>query len=298
MPGRDAYIFRETVDAPANIKIGTCAWSYEDWRDVFYPGHLPAAERLEFYGRHLPAVEVDSTFYHAPSPQVAAHWAEITPPDFAFACKLTREITHERKLRDAAEPLREFVDALAPLGRKLWCVLVQLPPFFTPARDETALRDFVRHLPTDVRFAIEFRHAGWHHPRIAHLLQEHGVAWVWNDLTGADHADEGAFELQPDTTDFLYVRLMGDLEKKYGPDGQRIHHYRELFWPRERALESWAVRIRQAAPEHRRIFVAVSNHFEGFAPHTARRLGERLGFSFPPPHAPEPEKPDPQLDLL
>src|SRR6516225_2938603 len=81
------------LNKPATIKIGTCAWSYEDWRGVFYPEHLPAGERLEFYARHLPAVEVDSTFYHAPTPQVAAHWAEETSADFAFACKLTREIT-------------------------------------------------------------------------------------------------------------------------------------------------------------------------------------------------------------
>src|SRR4051794_23877023 len=97
------------LDKFANIKIGTCAWSYEDWRGVFYPEHLPPAERLEFYARHLPAVEVDSTFYGAPTSQVAEHWAQVTPPDFAFACKLSREITHERKLRDCSEPLHEFL---------------------------------------------------------------------------------------------------------------------------------------------------------------------------------------------
>ena len=106
------------MDNLANIKIGTCAWSYEDWRGVFYPEHLPAAARLEFYARHLPAVEVDSTFYHAPTPQVAAHWGELTPPEFAFSCKLSREITHERKLRDCAEPLHEFLQTLEPLGKK------------------------------------------------------------------------------------------------------------------------------------------------------------------------------------
>ncbi|EDY19141.1 protein of unknown function DUF72 [Chthoniobacter flavus Ellin428] len=289
------------MDKLANIKIGTCAWSYEDWRGVFYPEHLPATERLEFYARHLPAVEVDSTFYAAPAPQVAAHWAEETPPDFVFACKLTREITHERKLRDCAEPLREFVESLKPLDEKLWCVLVQLPPFFQPKRDEVALREFVRHLPAEVRFAIEFRHADWHHPRIAHLLSEYGVAWAWNDLTSLDHQQEGAFEFLPDTTDFLYVRLMGDLERKYAANGQRIHHYRELMWPRDASLESWAVRVRQAAAEHRRIFVAVSNHYEGFAPHSARRLGARLGFDFPSPQLESASESGPgeqQMDLL
>jgi len=300
-PGR-RMLWGRRLDKPANIKIGTCAWSYEDWRGVFYPEHLPAAERLAFYARNLPAVEVDSTFYHAPTPQVAAHWAEVTPPDFAFACKLSREITHERKLRDCAEPLREFLEPLKPLGTKLWCVLVQLPPFFQPARDEVALRDFVRHLPREVRFAIEFRHADWHHPRIAHLLSEHGVAWVWNDLTPLDHQEEGAYEFLPDTTDFLYVRLMGDLEKKYAANGRRIHQYRELMWPRDAALESWAVRVRQAVAEHLRIFMAVSNHYEGFAPHTARRLGERLGLTLSTPEDAEADKgaagDGRQMDLL
>jgi uncharacterized protein YecE (DUF72 family) len=269
------------LDTRTNIKIGTCAWSYEDWRGVFYPEHLPAAQRLEFYARHVPAVEGDSTFYHPPTPQVAAHWAQVTPPDFAFSCKLSREITHERKLRDCAEPLRDFLRTLEPLGTKLWCVLVQLPPFFTPARDETALRDFVRHLPREVRFAVEFRHADWHHARIAHLLSEHGVAWVWNDLSPIEDQKDGAFELLPDTADFLYLRLMGDLEKKYAADGRTIHRYSELRWPRDAALESWAVRVRQAAATHPRIFIAASNHYEGFAPETVRRLGRRLGVEFP-----------------
>jgi uncharacterized protein YecE (DUF72 family) len=287
------------LDKFAQIKIGTCAWSYEDWRGVFYPEHLPAGDRLEFYGRHLPSVEVDSTFYHAPAAPVAAHWAAVTPADFAFSCKLPREITHERKLRDSTEPLREFLEALRPMGGKLWCVLVQLPPFFQPARDETALRDFVRHLPSGVRFAIEFRHADWHHPRIAHLLTEHGVAWVWNDLTSLDHQQEGAFEFLPDTTDFLYVRLMGDLEKKYAPNGRLIRHYRELTWPRDAALESWATRVTQAMAGHTRIFVAVSNHYEGFAPETARRLGARLGLAFPTlGTGPAGESAEGQMELL
>jgi uncharacterized protein YecE (DUF72 family) len=290
------------LESCANIKIGTCAWTYDDWRGVFYPEHFPAAERLEYYARHLPAVEVDSTFYHAPTAHAAAHWAEVTPPDFAFACKLPREITHEHKLRDSAELVQEFVSALAPLGEKLWCVVAQLPPFFQPRRDESALREFVRHLPRHVRFAIEFRHADWHHPRIAHLLEEHRVAWVWNDLTSLDHQQEGAFEFLPDTADFLYVRLMGDLEKKYGADGRTIHHYRQLMWPRDAALENWATRLRQAAESHRRIFVALSNHFEGFAPHSAQRLGERLGLPIALPDlAAQEEKSrvdDRQMDLL
>ena len=284
------------------IHIGTCAWSYDDWRGVFYPEHLPQAKWLEFYARHLAAVEVDSTFYHVPTPHAAAHWHEVTPPHFRFACKLPREITHERKLRDSADALAEFLAGLEPLGEKLACVLVQLPPFFTPQHDATALRDFVLGLPGGVRFAIEFRHAGWHVPRFAHLLEEHRVCWVWSDATALEQQAEGAFAFQPDTADFAYVRLLGDLGKKYGADGRQIHRYRELLWPREPGLESWAVRIRQAVAEKAAVFVAASNHYEGFAPQTCQRLGERLGAKIELP-VPDGETggdvaADPQMELL
>jgi len=264
------------LDSPETIKIGTCAWSYEDWRGGFYPEHLPPAERLPYYAQHFCTVEVDATFYHAPALNVARHWAEATPPEFVFSCKAPREITHERRLRDAAEPLEAFLRSLDPLGEKLGCVLVQLPPSFRPRQDEAALRAFVRALPGSVRFAIEFRDHAWHVPRIVHLLEEHRVCWVWTDTTPLEHQQEGAFEFLPQTADFAYVRLLGDLGSKYAADGSGRHTYRELMWPRDASLENWATRLRQRSAELSRVLVHVSNHFEGFAPLTARRLAALL----------------------
>ena len=102
----------------AKIHIGTCAWTHDDWRGVFYPEHLPSSERLAFYARWFDAVEVDSTFYHIPASHVTAHWAEVTPPGFRFSCKVPREITHERKLRDVDEPLAAFLHGVKPLREK------------------------------------------------------------------------------------------------------------------------------------------------------------------------------------
>ncbi len=290
------------MQTDAHIHIGTCAWSYDDWRGVFYPEHLGQAKWLEFYARHLAAVEVDSTFYHVPTARAVAHWYEVTPPEFRFACKLPREITHERKLRDSAEALAAFLAALEPLGEKLACVLVQLPPFFTPQHDAAALREFVLGLPGGVRFAIEFRHAGWHVPRFAHLLEEHRVCWVWSDATSMEAQADGAFAFLPDTADFVYVRLMGDLERKYDDGGRTIHRYRALQWPREPGLESWAVRIRQAAAEKAAVLVAASNHYEGFAPQSCQRLAARLGWTIEMPVMGEEFRgevvPDPQMKLL
>ncbi len=277
----------------ANIHIGTCAWTYDDWRGVFYPEHLPAADRLAFYARSFSAVEVDSTFYHIPTPHVCEHWAEVTPPGFRLTCKVPREITHDHKLRDAGEPLAAFLRAVERLGEKLGCLLVQLPPWFHPKHDEHALREFIHGLPGGFRWAVEFRDAEWHLPRFVHLLESHRVAWVWNDLSPLAQADAAAFGFLPATADFALVRLMGDLETKYDAGGKRVHHYRKIQWPRAQSLDNWAVKIQQTAAEASDVFVSVSNHFEGYAPHTARELARRLGMELKLP-ADSEVHPDPE----
>jgi uncharacterized protein YecE (DUF72 family) len=286
-----------TGDIP--IRIGTCAWSYDDWRGAFYPENIPSTERLQFYARHFSTVEVDSTFYHAPAPHVAAHWAEVTPESFLFSLKLPREITHERKLRDWKGPLDAFLAGIQPLHHKLGSVLIQLPPFFDVKHDEHALRDLVRHLPADIRFAIEFRDSSWHMPRIAHLLEEHSVSWVWNDVTTLENASEAAFGFWPLTTDVLYLRLLGDLDAKYDPEsGEPIHHYRELMWPRDTALENWAEKIRAAQQHASRVLVYSTNHFEGFAPASVVRLGRKLGLTIELPSSEEMQGQDPRQMAL
>ena len=261
----------------ANLHLGTCAWTFDDWRGVFYPEHLPAADRLAFYARWFDAVEVDSTFCHIPAPHVAAHWAEVTPPGFRFSCKVPREITHERRLRDSDEVLAAFLRGVEPLGEKLAFLLVQTPRWFDPRHDEHALREFIHRLPPGFRWAVEFCDAAWHLPRIAHLLEQHGIAWVWNDLSPIAEADAAAFGFFPITADFAAVRLMGDPATKYYPDGMRMHRYQKTMWPRMGSLENWAVKIRQGLPAMREVLVFANNHFEGFSPHTAREIGRLLG---------------------
>jgi uncharacterized protein YecE (DUF72 family) len=266
-----------------SIYFGTCAWTFDDWNGVFYPKHLPHAERLAFYSKWFGAVEGDSTFYHVPARHVVGHWAAATPDDFRFSLKVPREITHERKLRDCAQPLAEFLSSVEHLGKKLGCLLVQLPPWFTPRHGEHALREFLTHLPKDFRWAVEFREAEWRYPRIAHLLEEHGIAWAWNDQTSLDRADEAAFEFHPATSDFAVLRLLGDWNTKYLPDGTAAHAYREIQWPRDASLENWAAKVRVERAKLKEIYIFANNHFEGFAPETAQRLAKLLGMRFPLP---------------
>jgi uncharacterized protein YecE (DUF72 family) len=265
------------------IRIGSCAWSFDNWRGAFYPHDLPESHWLEFYAGHFPAVEVDSTFHATPTEATVRRWAETTPASFRFACKLPRHITHICRLRDCAAELSSFFRAIELLGPKLHVILVQLPPSLTPADGKHALRTFLAQLPRDFRFAIEFRHAGWHRPQFIRLVEKYRICWVWADTTPLNERNLAPFEFLPCTTDFLYLRLLGDYATKYDIDGGHSHRYEKLLWKREAALESWSLKIQRHLADVRSVWAFAGNHFEGFAPETCQRLAERLGFDLPLP---------------
>jgi uncharacterized protein YecE (DUF72 family) len=271
------------LDAQQKIRIGACAWNFDGWRGSFYPAELPESEWLEFYARFFPTVEIDSTFYTAPAENTVRRWVETTPASFRFACKLPREITHVRGLRDCGAELNAFLRAIGPLESKLQVVLIQLPPSFTPKDGRQPLRKFLAQLPRDFRFAIEFRHPGWHRPQIIRLLEQYRICWVWADTSPLNERNLAPFEFLPLTTDFLYLRLLGDYATKYDGDGKHVHRYAKLLWKREAALESWSLKIERHLGEVRNVWAFVSNHFEGFAPETAQRLAGRLGYELPLP---------------
>jgi uncharacterized protein YecE (DUF72 family) len=285
--------------AQQKIRLGTCAWSFEGWRGNFYPAELPPARWLEFYARYFPAVEIDSTFYHTPSDATIRRWAEATPASFRFACKLPRAITHECMLRDCTDQLTAFLRAVEPLAPKLHVILIQLPPAFAPKPGRPLLRAFLAQLPRDFRFAIEFRHPGWHRPQHIHLVEKYRVCWVWADTSPLNERNLAPFEFLPTTTDFIYLRLLGDYATKYDPEGQHIHSYGKLLWKREAALESWALKLERHLGETRSVWGFVNNHFEGFSPQTIQRLAHRLGFELSLPSGEETASANPgQLDLF
>ena len=283
----------------AKIRLGACAWSFDEWRGVFYPAELPSERWLEFYSHYFPAVEIDSTFYTAPAEATVRRWVECTPASFRFACKLPRAITHACRLRDCTSELTAFLRAMEPLASKLQVLLIQLPPSFSPKDGKQALRGFLEQLPSDFRFALEFRHTGWHQPQVIRLLEKHRVCWVWADTSDLSERNLAPFEFLPRTTDFVYLRMLGDSSTKYDGQGQRVHRYGKLLWKREAALESWALRIERQLADARNVWTFVNNHFEGFAPETCQRLAARLGFELPLPTSLEIASADPgQLDLF
>src|SRR3979411_2642408 len=131
------------LTAQEKTRLGSCAWSVEEWLGNFYPAELPAARWLEFYANYFPAVEIDSTFYNISAEATIRRRVEHTPAAFRFACKLPREITHSRRLRDCSAELTAFLRAVEPLAPKLQVVLIQLSPSFAPKDGRQVLRGFL-----------------------------------------------------------------------------------------------------------------------------------------------------------
>ncbi len=278
----------------SRIFAGTCAWSFDDWRDVFYPHALPRNRWLQFYARHFHAVEMDSSFYHVPSARTVDHWNELAGPGFRFCPKIPKTLSHTKRLESAAPEINMMRHLADELGPRLGCALLQMPPsFHARSYEELALRAFLRGWPGDIPLAVEFRHESWETPHAAKLLQDHGVAWVWADTLPLGEEKHAAFGFLPVTAGHLYVRLLGDFRTKYGADGHETHRYGKLLWPRDIALDHWATKLRHHG-DAGAIFVFANNHYEGMAVETARRLASRLGLDLPAPD----DAPRTQLDLF
>ncbi|MEQ8858012.1 MAG: DUF72 domain-containing protein [Pseudomonadales bacterium] len=181
---------------------GTSGFSYKPWKGSFYPADLPDGDMLGYYAERLPAVEINNTFYRMPRSNVLESWAAAVPESFRFVIKASRRITHQLRLKDAAEPTAYLLAKLNVLGDKLGAVLFQLPPNLRcdPARLET----FLDLLPPQTPAAFEFRHPSWNDPQIHDLLRGAGAA-----LCVAE-ADDDADTTEPEltvTAPWLYLRL-------------------------------------------------------------------------------------------
>lgn len=201
--------------------VGTSGFSYRPWRGPFYPEDLPAERMLRFYGERLPAVEINSSFYRVPSAATLAGWCREVPPEFRFAFKAPRRITHLHRLKGGAEEVAYFLGVVESAGERLGAVLFQLPP--TAPLDTGRLEKFLEHLPRGVKSAFEFRHGSWLVEETFALLSRYGCALCLTE-------DEGESRLDlPSTAPWGYLRLR---KPDYG-DGElaeRARHLRERGW--------------------------------------------------------------------
>lgn len=252
------------------LYIGTSGWSYEDWRGVLYPSDLPSRQYLAYYAQQFTATEINSTFHHLLEAKQFRAWADEVPADFRFAVKLSRYVTHIKRLKDCREPFATFLSGTQALKRRMGPILVQLPPNFKI--DEERLAKFLsntqeaRHecgVRKRLRFAFEFRHRSWfadtpEREELLTLLRRHNCAFVFGHSRDYPYPDD-----EPVTADFVYLRL-------HGPGEMCASSYTS------KELEVWAPRIHDWLNSGRDVYVFFNNDANGYAVENARLLKEAV----------------------
>lgn len=207
------------------IRIGIGGWTYEPWRGIFYPAHLPQKRELEYAAQELSAIEINSTFYSRQSPKSWDSWAAAVPDDFQFAVKASRYCVTRPKLADAGEGIGNFyAQGLSALGAKLGPTLWMLAKFRKFDREDIA--GFLKLLPSridglDLRHAIEPRHESFRDEAFYSLCRDHNVAIVYGD-------DDEFPCIDADTATFRYARLQRMREEvPTGYDGGALDAFAE-----------------------------------------------------------------------
>ena len=223
---------------------------------------MPQAEHLKHYSSIFDTTEVNSTFYNIPGERMAQKWHDSTPDNFVFTAKIPKSITHEGRLKPGPY-LDQFLRAVRPLGGKLQTVVIQLPPSLSYSEAKDRLEKMLDHLPDSYRYALEARHQSWFDGEVFDYLQKRNVCLVWNEVEGVENP-------APVTSDFVYLRLIGDRsidESQFG----------KILKDRTAEMEKWKSRLLGA--NVRTAIAMINNHFAGFAPGTANQFRKLLGLS-------------------
>ncbi len=238
----------------AEILVGTSGFVYDHWRRRFYPQELAKAKWLEFYAAHFTTVELNNTFYRLPSEAAVATWRDSSPEGFTFAIKVSRFITHIKRLKNSEEAVETFLGRAKILGEKLGPLLYQLPP--NMHRDDARLASFLSVLPKGMRHVFEFRHKSWLEEGVFQILHNYNVGFCVFDMPGLSCPLVA-------TADFAYIRF-------HGSTG--------LYWScySDDELADWTEKLAHLATKLKAVYIYFNNDAEAFAVRNAVTLRSYL----------------------
>lgn len=242
------------------VFLGTSGWSYKEWIGPFYSKEDKSM--LRAFTRVFKTVEIDSTFYRYPSKGTVMGWTRYSPEGFVYTAKLPGLITHDKKLelsQGIEDDLNRFVELMEPLwlGGKLGCILIQLPPKFDYR--PVQLKDFFKILPSQIKFAVEFRDRSWIRQETWNLLQEYKVAYTIVDeplLPPEVHV----------TSDIAYFRWHGQGSRPW-------YNYRYS----SEELKPWVPKVKDTTAKVIKTYGYFNNHYHGYAVENCLQILEMLG---------------------
>ncbi len=241
--------------------LGCTGWGYDGWSGTFYQKSLPKSKFLKYYSSVFDITEINSTFYAIPQESVVKKWNADTPAHFKFTAKLPQIITHQNRLQNPDPYLEQFVDSLKPLKTKFLFTVVQLPPWLSFEEARPNLEPLDSFLANS--YVIEGRHKSWFENQAIRYLSDKKTCLVWSDVRGTKN-------LPPLTSDFVYLRLIGDRgipEKEFG----------HLAGDKSADLQFWAEKLAGVQDKAAFSLIMINNRYEGFGPATANKLSSMLG---------------------
>ena len=234
--------------------IGTSGYSYKSWDRTFY-GDTPKKLQLEYYVTQFPTVEINATFYRLPSEAMVRGWRDRVDPDFRYALKGSRFITHMKKLANLNDALDIYFNRIAPLEERTAIILWQLPPMLK--KDLPRLDDFLVMLPKSYRHAVEFRDRSWYEDDTFELLRKYEISHVALSSKGMP------MNLTV-TSNVIYIRF-------HGLEGGAAHDYTL------KELQPWADYICEQAEKGRTLYIYFNNDVNVRAPDNGKMLMEMIG---------------------
>ncbi len=285
------------------VRFGTSTWTYEGWQGQVYLKKYAkttfARECLGEYCQYLHngepcfrTVGNDSTFYRPPTANQLRHYLNQIPEDFEMCFKVWEEITvpmwakQPRYGVKGGQPNSRFLDA--KLFNELVLTLyreTKFEPHTGPFLFEfqrhgmsseefcSRLDNFFAQLPKDFRYAVEIRNAGLLGPHYRKVLENHGVAHVYNHWSYMPPLREQYQRMEERfTAPFTVLRLLTPLKMSYEAAKKRAEPYTKIVEELPEMRRDTADLVKKALAENRRAYVLVNNRSEGNAPLTIQAL--------------------------
>jgi len=225
------------------IRQGGTMWNIPEWIGKIFPDKTPKKDLMRAYGTAYGTIELNATHYKIPSKEVVRNWYQAMPDDFVFCPKFPQLISHYRRFKNSEGLTDEFLEAILELKEKLSFSFIQLPPNFTSDHSD-ALAAYLKTLPRDMKFALEFRHESWFIPNersfgIWEMMNTQGIASVITDTAGRRDAVHMRL-----TSPHCIVRFGGN--ELHATDSQRLESWVERIahW-KEEGLEEFQLWIHQ-----------------------------------------------------
>jgi uncharacterized protein YecE (DUF72 family) len=237
--------------------IGTSGWSYKHWKELFYPPKMKTTDWFDFYAEQFDTSEINMSFYNLPKIQTVENWATKAPKGFKFCPKLSRYITHMKKLHDPDEPLEKFFTVFEPLQKLMGPVLVQLPPMVKFNYD--LAENFFKALKVYRKneFVLEVRHDSWLKDDSLTLMSKYNIGLVISQSGKVFPYSEMV------TAKNIYIRF-------HGPKELYASQYSTQM------LASYANKFASWIDEGHLIWAFFNNDIHGYAFADAKRLKEMM----------------------